>query len=153
MASLDDVNRAIDSDEPDYPALAQELGEEALPQLQALVAEDERRIASKAAYLAAVIGGAGSKDVVDRAAQSKHDVVRAAAAAALRFLPAEEATDIADRLLGDPDVAVRARAAKSAADVDSPELAGRLRRMAEEDDDESVRNLARRLADRAEPRR
>ena len=48
MATLDEVRKEIDKDELDYPELALSLGAAALPQLQALVAEDEPRIASKA---------------------------------------------------------------------------------------------------------
>ena len=92
MATLDEVRRELDKDELDYPALAIELGEEALSQLEALVTEDEPRIASKAAYLAAVIGGATSARVVEMAAGSRHDVVRVSAAAALSSLPANQAS-------------------------------------------------------------
>lgn len=150
MPPLDELRREIDRDEPDYPALARELGEDALPQLHQLVAEDEPRIASKAAYLAAVIAGPSSKNTVEQAAQSRHDVVRSAAAAALPALPpedAEHAAGIANRLMSDPDVTVRARAAKSAATLGSPALADSLRRMAENDDHDSLRDLAGGLAD------
>jgi HEAT repeat protein len=151
MATLDEVRLELDKDELDYPALASELGEEALPHLEALVAEDEPRIASKAAYLAGVIAGSTSSQVVELAARSRHDVVRVSAAAAVTSLPADQATGITERLLADSDIGVRARAAKSAVELGNPALADRVRRMAEEDEEPSLRELATGLADRLPP--
>jgi HEAT repeat protein len=146
MATLDEVRRELDKDELDYPELASELGPDALPHLEALVAEDEPRIASKAAYLAGLIAGPTSEQVVALAARSRHDVVRVSAAAALALIPADQATDIAERLLADPDIGVRARAAKSAMALDAPNLSARVRAMADEDADPSMRELAAELA-------
>src|SRR2546421_6487336 len=106
MATLDDLRRDLDKDELDYPALAQEYGEGALPDLHTLVREDEPRIAPKAAYLAGLIAGPGSADVLGLAAQSRHDVVRVSAAAAIALLPAEHAVTVAERLLADSDPGV-----------------------------------------------
>src|SRR5260370_34212555 len=91
MATLDEVRKEIDKDELDYPELALALGPGALPQLQALVAEDEPRIASKAAYLAGLISEGNAHDIVAMAARSRHDVVREAAAAAAAQLPTLQA--------------------------------------------------------------
>jgi HEAT repeat protein len=146
MTTLDEVRRELDKDELDYPELASELGPDALPHLETLVAEDEPRIASKAAYLAGLIAGPTSKQVVALAAGSRYDVVRVSAAAALALLPAAQATDIAEQLLADPDIGVRARAAKSAVAFDEPILSERVRAMADEDTDPSVRELAAELA-------
>jgi len=148
VVSLDDVRRDLDKDELDYPSLATQLGTEALPHLDALVAEDEPRIASKAAYLAAVIAGPSSDQVVALAARSRHDVVRVSAAAALAALPAEKVTGIGEELLRDPDVGVRSRAAKSAVALDDPILLEQVRTMAREDTEPSVRELAADLAKR-----
>lgn len=92
MASLDQLRRELDKDELDYPGLAKSLGSKALPQLETLVTEDEPRIASKAAYLAGLIGTPKSKQVVALAASSRHDVVRVSAAAALAIMPPAQAT-------------------------------------------------------------
>ena len=146
MASLEEVRRDLDKDELDYPALASELGTGALPHLETLVTEDEPRIASKAAYLAALIAGPTSDQVVGLAARSRHDVVRVAAAAALAALPAEKAGGIGEELLRDPDVGVRARAAKSAVALNDPALLELVQTMAEEDTEPSVRELAAGLA-------
>lgn len=142
MATLDDIRRDLDADELDYPALAQAHGTAALPHLRKLVAEDEPRIASKAAYLAGLIAGGESKEVVALAAQSRHDVVRVAAAAAAAVLPAPEAVEITSLLLGDPDPGVRVRAMKSAATVDSPALIERLETLAAGDPELHVRDFA-----------
>ena len=146
MPSLEEVRRELDKDELDYPALARRLGAETLPGLQTLVAEDEPRIASKAAYLAGLIAGPTSHEVVSLAAHSRHDVVRVAAAATLATLPVQHATTIAELLLSDPDIGVRARAVQSAARLDQAPLAELVQNMADHDPEPSVRALAARLA-------
>jgi len=145
MATLDQLRRELDKDELDYPALSKRLGSKVLPQLETLVAEDEPRIASKAAYLAGLIGTAKSKQVVALAANSRHDVVRVSAAAALAAMPPAQATGIAEQLLSDPDIGVRARAAKAAATIDAPILAKRIRSMAKSDSEPALRELATEL--------
>lgn len=152
MPSLDEVRSELDKDELDYPALASELGDEVVPQLEELVREDEPRIASKAAYLAGLISGSTSDRVVALAAGSRHDVVRVSAAAAMPLLPAKQATGIANQLLDDPDPGVRVRAAKSAVTLDQSALSDRVRTMAEEDAEPSVREVAAGLAQQLPPR-
>ncbi|HZJ04640.1 MAG TPA: HEAT repeat domain-containing protein [Nocardioidaceae bacterium] len=140
----DELRKALDRDELDYPALASEAGPESIDDLEALVAEDEPRIAPKAAYLAALIDADGSDRVVDLAARSRHDVVRASAAAALGSLTQGRAAPIADRLLADPDAGIRARTVKSVGLLGG-EIQGSLRKVADEDDDPGVRALAEEL--------
>lgn len=140
----DELRAALDRDELDYPALAAEAGPESMEDLEALVAEDEPRIASKAAYLASLVDADNSDRVVDLAARSRHDVVRASAAAALETLPHERAEPIASQLLADADAGIRARAVKSLGATRGP-LRDSLRTVAEEDDDPAVRALAAEL--------
>jgi HEAT repeat protein len=142
MATLDEVRKELDKDELDYPELAHEYGAAVLPQLKALVAEDEPRIAPKAAYLAGVISEAASHEVVALAARSRHDVVRVAAAAAAAKLPTQQGVNVTTELLNDSDPGVRIRAMKSAATIDDPALAARVKVMSEQDRDADVRGLA-----------
>ena len=148
MPTLDEVRRELDKDELDYPALALAYRVGILPQLQALVIEDDPRIASKAAYLAGVIADGNSHEVVAFAARSRHDVVRVAAAAAAAMLPATHAVNITLQLLDDTDPGVRVRAAKSAATINAPALTARLRTMADHDPELHVRGLAARVAEK-----
>ena len=142
MATLEEIRLELDKDELDYPELALAYGEAALPHLHAIVAEDEPRIASKAAYLAALIAGEGAKDVVALAARSRHAVVRVAAAAAISALPASDAVAIASQLLHDTDTGIRIMAAKSAAKIGDPALRADLLRMAADDPEPYARELA-----------
>jgi HEAT repeat protein len=147
MATLKEIRQSLDKDELNYPKLAQTYGESALPHLKALVTEDEPRIAPKAAYLAGLIAGEASHEVVGIAARSRHDVTRVAAAAATAMLPGEQAVDIASQLLDDADVGVRVMAAKTAAKIGDSALIARLRVMADEDTEDHVRELAAQVAD------
>lgn len=109
--SMEDVRKVLDPDEPDYAAAA-ELGAEALPHLEQLVRGDDVMLASKATYAASLIqGGAG---IVETAADSGDPVVRVAAAAAARNLPAEPARQVLSRLSDDADAGIRKVARASA---------------------------------------
>src|SRR5262245_20072554 len=92
------VLKQIDTDEPNYTALAA-LGPEALPHLATLVKSEDPGLASKAAYLASLIESDDAVEVLSSAATSPHDVVRVAAAAGLRNVSSPQATAVVDRLL------------------------------------------------------
>ena len=140
----DELRQALDRDELDYPALAAEAGPGAMDDLAALVAEDEPRIASKAAYLATLVDAEESAQVVDLAARSRHDVVRAAAAAALGAMSQDRATPIAETLLADADAGIRARTVKSLAGFEGEQLQSLLA-VAQDDEDPEIRALAQDL--------
>ena len=147
MANIQDIRRELDKDELDYPGLAAKYGKAILPQLKAIVVEDVPRLASKAAYLAGLLAGDTSHEIVALAARSAHDVVRVSAAAAVASLPAEHAVDITATLLQDADPGVRVRAAKSAGKMGDNALKARLREMATQDEESHIRALAADLSD------
>src|SRR3954454_17863177 len=99
MASVEEIRRELDKDELVYPALAIAYGEAILPQLKAIVAEDAPRLAPRAAYLAGLIAGETSHEIVALAARSRHDVVRVSAASVAASLPIHQAVEIAATLL------------------------------------------------------
>ena len=142
MANIQEIRRELDKDELDYPALAVAYGEAILPQLKEIVAEDVPRIASKAAYLAGLLAGETSHEIVALAARSRHDVVRVSAASVAASLSTPHAVDIATTLLQDVDPGIRLMAAKSAGKIDDVALSARLREMATQDTDSHVRALA-----------
>jgi HEAT repeat protein len=146
MATLEEVRWELDKDELSYPALAAQFGADVLPQLRELVAEDEPRIASKAAYLAGLIHSPGADDVVLLAANSRHDVVRVSAAAAVAVMMPASALPIATKLLADVDPGVRIRAVKSAVNLNAPDLSAKVRRMQLDDPDEAVRSVAQKFS-------
>jgi membrane-associated protease RseP (regulator of RpoE activity) len=146
MPTLEETRRALDKDELDYPALARECGEASMPHLRAIVAEDGPRLAPRAAYLAAMISGKGSHEVVALAARSRHAVIRVSAAAAAALLPGAHAVGITSTLLHDPDSGVRVRATKAAAKLGNVALMADLRRMATQDPEGHVRELAAEVA-------
>jgi HEAT repeat protein len=152
MATLDNIRKELEKDELDYPELALSLGAKALPHLKTLVAEDDPRIASKAAYLAAVIGDGNAKEVVALAAQSHYAVIRAAAAAAAPLLRANHAVEITATLLGDDETGMRVGAMKAAATLNDPALIERLDRMANEDPEPAIRDLAADMARKSRER-
>jgi HEAT repeat protein len=104
--TIDDVRAVLDPDEPDYAAAAG-LGREAIPHLIALVNQTDASLASKAAYLASLIGTDESVQVLREAATSEHPEVRVAAAAGAQNVHGPAVTDLLLSLVRDQDYGVR----------------------------------------------
>lgn len=112
----------LSPDEPNYPEAAK-LGPDALPHLDNLVKTADPLLASKATYLASLIQGEQSIDVLKAASQSNHPEVRVAAAAGARNLVSAAAgarnlepsrlNDLLSSLNNDQDAGVRKEATKS----------------------------------------
>jgi HEAT repeat protein len=140
--TMQQVLARLDTDEPDYAALAT-LGPEVVPHLAVLVRSDDPGIASKAAYLASMIDSDDSANVVEAAATSPHETVRVAAAASLRNLAPAKAAPTADKLLDDEDVGVRKQALLSVADLGMSGLEPKVKRIATTDAEQGLRQLAK----------
>jgi len=121
MVTMEQIRAILDSDEPNYGQAAG-LGREALPLIESLIAGSDGMLASKAAYMAGVIGDSGSAAVLGRAARSPHILVRIAAAASSRHLSGADASGVLVGLLQDPDVGVRKVALKSVPQDATPAL-------------------------------
>ncbi len=104
--TMKEVRAALDPEEPNYEKAAK-LGAAALPHLEKLVRSGDTMLASKATYLASLIKGGKSMDIVATAAQSDDPAVRVAAAAAASNLTAAGASPILEELVGDSDPGVR----------------------------------------------
>jgi hypothetical protein len=145
MTTVDELRYELLQDELDYEDLALRYGVDALPGLQALVVEDDPRIAPKATFLAGLVAGPTSAGIARIASQSRHEVTRVAAASTLPYLRADaelEAASIAAILIRDSDIGVRARAARSAAGLERVELRAQISEMAMADPDQNIRELA-----------
>ena len=140
--TMQQVLARLDTDEPDYPALAT-LGAEAMPHLAVLVRDDDPGIASKAAYLASLIDTDDSVNVVETAASSPHETVRVAAAAGLRNLAPTRAATAAGRLLDDDDAGVRKQALRAVADMGISNLESKMKSMASDDPEQGLRQMAK----------
>src|SRR5262245_40768598 len=112
--TLEQLRFQLRAFEPDYSAL-KKLGPEILPHLNTLVQEPNTSIASRAAYLAGLIGDDRSEGVLRAAAGSKSAVVRAAAADAIRSFAKPVGSGLLINLLHDSDAGVRKVAIRTAA--------------------------------------
>lgn len=140
--TMKDVRAWLDAEEVDYPGAAAKLGAEALPYLQELAESEDAMLASKATYLASLIGGDQAVRILHTAASHQEAAVRVAAATGLKNVREEQAGPIADRLLGDHDLGVRKLAVRSVAAFTSPPMRARLKRAAESDPEQLIRDLA-----------
>jgi hypothetical protein len=146
--TMEQVRARLEQDEPNYHAAAAELGFEALPHLLALVKEADSMSASKAAYLAALIRGPQSAEVLAAAASNPDPVVRVAAAGALRDVPALATGDLLTALLSDQDYGVCKLALKAVCcDVHEP-LRGQIEKIAQSHEDATIRQLSRQALER-----
>ena len=140
--SMKDVRAWLDPEEVDYPGAAAKLGPDSLPYLQELAESPDTMLASKATYLASLIGGEPALRVLHAAAGRPEEAIRVAAATGLRHLTEEQAAPIADRLLGDHDLGVRKMAIRSVASFASGPMRERLKHAAESDPEQFIRDLA-----------
>ena len=147
MEPLEELRGELEKDEgPDYAAVARRLGPRSLSPLEALVRKGGRRTAPQATYLAGLIGGPDSFDLVSLAAENEDPIVRAAAAFTLTELSEQQAAGIAEKLLDDEDSGVRARAIVFAVQSGHEQLLVRVREIAQDDrEPAALRELATRL--------
>jgi hypothetical protein len=122
---MDQVRAALEPEEPNYAA-ARSLGPDALPHLEKIITSDHPGLAAKAAYLAGLIGTAGSITALERAARSSQSAVRVAAAAAVAHLPAEQSDPLLLQLVDDADAGVQKVALRSAPSTMSDALRARV---------------------------
>lgn len=140
--TMKDVREFLDPEEPDY-AMASQLGTPALPCLAELVKGDDIQLASKAAYLAGMIGGPKGVAVLATAAASDSATVRVAAAASMKHAAAvPAATKVAKTLLADHDDGVRKQALHSAAAGTMAGVQAAVQGLADSDPNERLRGLA-----------
>jgi HEAT repeat protein len=123
--TMEQVRAALDPEEPDYEKAAQ-LGPEALPQLEKLIAGKDVGLASKAASLAGMIGGEEAVQTLQKAAGHKDVRVRVAAAHSAGALPPTAAGPILAGLLADKDVGVQKVALRSVPRQADPEVRARV---------------------------
>jgi hypothetical protein len=119
------VRKHLEPEEPNYAAAAAALGADALPVLMALVQGDDALLASKAAYLAALLNDQSAGSVLEAAARSPHRTVRVAAAAGLQKRP-EISDEVAAELMTDRDPGVRKVATKATRSRMTPGLRDRI---------------------------
>lgn len=145
--TMEDVRRALDPDEVDYAAASQ-LGAEALPFLMELVQGEDPGMAAKAAYLAAVLEGGLSEQVVAVAAASSDARIRVAAANAASMLAPEPASRVLDTLLLDDDAGVQKLALRSVSAGLSPDLLDKIREVSVNGSSQGLRDVADRAMER-----
>lgn len=145
--TMDDVLRVLDPDEVDYAA-ASELGPAALPFLMTLVQGDDPGMAAKAAYLAGVLEGELSEQVVTAAAVSDDARVRVAAAHAASMLAPAPASRVLGVLLLDPDAGVQKLALRSVSAGLSPDLREKIQEVTVKASSSGLRDIAVRALER-----
>lgn len=149
--TMKQVLAEIDRDEPNYAALAK-LGKDALPHLQLIIDGDDPLRASKAAYAVGLIGGAGSAEALQKAAEHQDPQVRIAVAHALRKSTGPSRIKMLDRLLDDEDAGVRKVAVSAVGDMPTAELRKKVAALAENDSEEFIRVAAAKASRKVEPK-
>ena len=144
---MNDVTRFLAPDEPDYEAAVTVLGPAALPLLHELVNGPDVMMASKATYLAGLIGGGDATEVVQTAASHDQPIVRIAAASTVGMIEADVALELAEQLWDDDAPGIRAVIARAATTMPSATSRRRIRDLATADPDESISKLGTLIPD------
>ena len=139
--TMNQVLAEIDKDEPNYAAAAK-LGRDALPHLRMIAEAEDPLRASKAAYLASLIGGPDSVELLKKAAEHHDPQVRLAVAHGLRNADAAAPNDLLERLLGDHDAGVRKMAVSTVGDLGRSALKAKVAGIAANDPEEFLRAAA-----------
>jgi HEAT repeat protein len=137
---MQQVLAQIDKDEPDY-ARAAKLGPGVLPHVRQIIEADDPMLASKAAYLASLIGGADAIELLDQAAKRREPEVRVAVAHALQNT-SDAPPHLLERLLGDEDVGVRKLALTTVAELRLLAVQEKVATIAKRDPEEFIRDIA-----------
>ena len=141
--TMKQVRAALDVEEPDYPAAAEALGTGALTHCRKLAGSADALLASKATYLASLVGGSQGAEIVATAARHADPEVRVASAAAARNLTAHEARGPLAALLADSDTGVRKTALRAVGEEADEDLQARVRHLLDAETDPHLRGLAR----------
>jgi HEAT repeat protein len=139
--SMAEVRAYLDPEEVDYAAAAAALGPEAVPLLGELASGPDQGLATKAIYLASLVGPEGHAIVLD-ALLSEDALRRVAGAAGLENLPAEATAPVARLVLRDDDVGVRKVAIRALARKRHPDVREQLELAARDDPEPVLRDLA-----------
>jgi len=148
---MKDVRAWLDAEEVDY-LKAKRMGAAAVPFLMELAQGGDLALASKATYLASLIGSDQSAAVLEAAVARNEPVLKVAAASGMRNLSDEQAEKIMELLRNDPDAGVRKVLVKSADRFRSPRMAERMQQMADSDPEPFVRDLAASVVTRMKKR-
>ncbi|WP_331732715.1 HEAT repeat domain-containing protein (plasmid) [Streptomyces avidinii] len=140
-----DVIKALQSEEPDYPAVAASLGSQATPLLEEIAAEHDVGLASKATTVAGLLSVGSARVVLQRAALHQDPVVRIAAAASLERQP-ELANELMGQLLSDPDMGVRKWTLRSLKTLTPRGYRKQVEAMASTEEEPFLRDLAEEVA-------
>ncbi|MFT3924532.1 MAG: hypothetical protein QM778_18480 [Myxococcales bacterium] len=144
------VLELLDSEEPDYRGAAAEVGSAGLPVLEAMVQEDDVRVAAPAASLVATLARDPAvapqtlQAITFAASHASPDVRACAALAAGRA--GDGATSVVAQLLEDLDAGVRGIALRALAPPLHPVLADHVEELATNDPDPGVQHSAAALA-------
>lgn len=139
--TMSQVLAELDKDEPNYSAAAS-LGPDALPHLRQITEAADVMRASKATYLAGLIGGAQATSIVEQAIAHNDPIVRVAAAHAFGS-GLDAPAPLLERLLDDADVGVRKLAVRAARKTPGRKtLKGKISKMASDDPDPNIRAAA-----------
>jgi len=139
--SLAETIRLLGPEEPDLHHVAAALGAEAIPHLERLAQSADLSLATKATFVAGLIG-AEALEIVRSAARDWRPAMRVTAATALPFIGTGAAIEIAPLLLGDPDPGVRKTALRSASGPVRTQLRATIERIAADDPSDLIRELA-----------
>lgn len=140
--TMEQVLASLRPDEPNYGG-AKGLGPEALVHLAKIAQGPDPMLASKAVYLAGVIGGREAARILAEAAGSRDVILRAAAAGALAHVRDATYAPVLVRLLEDDRADVRRIAIQSIRPEIAPAIRAELEKTAQSDTDPTIRDLAR----------
>ncbi len=139
--NMKDIRSFLDAEEVDYDN-AKKLGASALPFLSELAQGADMALASKSIYLASLIKGKASIEILERAAKSDMPILRVTAASGIKNLSETKSGKIFDALIGDSDAGIRKVTLNASAHFTSKKMMTKLSNLAKGDPEPMLRELA-----------
>jgi|SRR5918995_7214401 HEAT repeat protein len=150
MMTMAELRRQLSDIEPDESTYAN-IGPDDVPNLEALLHDEEAWMAARAVFALARIDTPEARTALIQAGASPREEVRVATASAAQLLPPVSSDIVLERLLDDPDVGVRKFAIQSVSERNSAPVRARLHEMATAESDPALRALAGEQASTLEP--
>lgn len=111
--SKQDLILLLGNEEPNYSQIKKKMGKDDIIHLKQIAESRDMMMASKAVYLAGLLKEEDANNIVEKAAKSKKEILKIAAASTLPNLNAAKRNAIALKLIDEEDVSVKKLVIKS----------------------------------------
>ena len=140
----EELRLLLSSEEPNYMAIAAQIGTDSIPALDALSTDAaDIMTATKAVYLSSLLTDSRAHDVVIKASKSTNALLKIASASALVNLPDTTKYKIAEKLITEENISIQKLVIGSIQTTASSKLKEQLKTLSTSSSSEFIKNISR----------